>query len=81
MFRRISETLPAALICVGCAVTMKYTMIKCLVEFNNEPEGWHPVLQYMYLMFNRPVFTVATALAIMPFLLNNPYLYPMRLFL
>ena len=81
MFRKISEGLPAALLCVFCAFIMKYSMIKCLVEFNNEPDGWHPVLQYLYLMFNRPVFTSATALAIMPFLLNNPYLYPMRLFL
>ena len=81
LFRKISTGLAAALICVFSAFIMKYTMIKTLVGFNNEPDGFHPILQYLYLMFNRPVFTSATALAIMPFLLNNPYLYPMKLFL
>ena len=60
---------------------MKFSMIQSLVAFNNHPYGFHPLLQYLYLMFNRPIFTAATAMAIMPFLLNNPYLYPMRLFL
>lgn len=70
-----------AILCVFTAFIMKYSMIQFLTGLNNEPEGWHPFLQYLYLMFNRPIFTTATALAIMPFLLFNPYLFPMRLFL
>merc|ERR1712216_139086 len=60
---------------------MKFSMIRLNISFNNMDINYHPYLQYSYLMFNRPIFTSATALAIMPFLLYNPYLYPMRLFL
>jgi len=81
IFKKIQGGLAPALITVFCAFLMKFSMVKILVGLNNSPDDYHKWLQYLYLMFNRPIFTTGTALAISPFLLGNPYLFPMRLFL
>lgn len=76
LFRRLKSSSKAAVLAiVGGLVTMQL-LVYLLARINSSPQDVHLALSLFFLMFQRPVFCCAIALAIMPFVLRNSLVMP-----
>ena len=80
-FRRLQESSFAGLAAVILSIVIKIILVSILTTINKEPIDSNPIQNLLFLIFQRPIFVIGEGLAIMPFILKNPTLFPVELLL
>lgn len=65
-----------AICVIVTAILVKMILVSIITAINAEPLDSHPVYNLLFLMFQRPVFVIAGALAFCPIMLRNPFTIP-----
>lgn len=63
------------------AIIIKMVLVGIVTAINDKPLDALPFANMIFLMFQRPLFVIASGLGFSPILLRNPFTYPLTAFL
>ena len=78
---RLAVNKMGAMLVILIAYAVKWILVAIVTLINDRPLDSLPFANLVFLMFQRPVFTIAVALGFTPILLRNPLTIPLTAFL